>query len=397
MNENTKSEPVYFGGADKRVPSEDTISRFRSGLVENLIHPKTPEDFNKGETIVSFTWPYLTGLQEALVEAIRRAPDDETIQKVYPIFANRFGLEEIRQYLREYAGKHKDFEKVLVHTDQVLGFDQSKTLPTIDSTYKDIEDEFVHYKPNEELLPYEARLLKRTFKPGQKILDIGFGPAARHMNALQKAKIRVTGIDIVPSNAKRARKDNPTLDVSVVDWHNLPFPDGSFDGAYCLGRSMLHNTTLDDWLQTLREIQRVLGFKGLIEYEKDYPRKKLLIDIPDVQKGSYRKESAKFSEKAGELGIHDYERGVIHDSPDQKHFLDRYVPSISQFRIMAKICGFEAKIISKKPYGTEGDGNIYWELMPNGRPLRYQEYMRQYGRELIRKPFLTIDVSRQGY
>lgn len=372
------------------------IEDYSHGVINKLVHPASPEDFNSGARIVSFTWPFETGLKETLlIEAMRQAPNDDVIRKVYPIFANRLDLEEMRKYLRNYTADHIDFEPVLVRIENAMGFDHSRTVPTISNTYQAIEEKFVHYGPNEELQRFEEKLLKKFFRNNQKILDIGFGPAARHMNALQKIGKHVKGIDVVPSNVQRALKDNPSLDVRVADWHALPFEDGSLDGVYCLGRSALHNTTMDDWLQLLREVHRVLRPTGPNELIPSV--KKALIDIPSLSKGNYKNESEEFINTARKNGIYQSERGTIHDSPDSEHYLDRMDITEKQFRTMAKVCGFKARIVSRKPYGDQGDENIYWELTPDGMPMSYLEYVAQYGEELFTKPTITIDVSRKGY
>jgi len=127
---------------------------------------------------------------------------------------------------------------------------------------------------------------------------------------------------------------------------------------------------------------------------KDEPPGKAIIDIPRLDKGTYKKESKEFSGKSRSLGIYEHEIGDIHDSPDQENFLDRFVPSSEQFFIMAKVCGFRAHIISNKPYGTDSNINVYWELTKMWHPMSYQEYTMMYGSELTTGPTVDIDISR---
>lgn len=393
MTENLGVRHLASKNVGSDINRDDAIEKYGRDLVNKLIHPKDEDDFKSAKMDIIFSWPYHTGLMNTLITALQENPDDETIKKIYPLYANRYGLEVLRRDLGEYALKNEDFGPILAHVDNVLGFDQTNKPSTLKSTYKEMEEEFMSYPPNKELLLYETSLIQKVFSLNNKILDIGCGPAARHMNELQKAGFNnLEGVDIVPSNVSRATKDNPTLKIRVADWHDLPFENNSLDGIYCLGRSILHNTTLDDFLDTLREMHRVLNkyFVG------DSP-KKVIIDMPDVEKGEYTNLANDFSDKLKSLSIYDYSFGNIHDSADQEHFLDRFVPRQQQFELMAHVCGFEAKIISKRAYGNKGDINIYWELTPNGRPMKYREYMSMFGRELTGNPLLTIDMSRNGY
>ncbi len=393
MNENLEIPRLSSKNGCQETDHDGVIKKYSRDLVNKLIHPKDDDDFKSAEMDIAFSWPYASGLSDTLIMALQETQDDETIKKIYPLYANRYGLEKLRKHLREYALKNEDFSPILAHVDNVLSFDQAATLPTIESTYKDIEEEFMSYPPNKELLLYETSLIQKTFSTNDKILDIGCGPAARHMNELQKDGFNnLEGIDVVPTNVSRALKDNSTLKIRVADWHHLPFEDNSLDGIYCLGRSILHNTTLDDFLDTLREMHRVLDKRFT-----EAPSKKVIIDIPDVEKGEYAKLANDFSNRLGNLGVYDRSFGDIHDSADQVHFLDRFVPHQHQFELMARVCGFDAKIISKKAYGDKGDINIYWELIPNSEPMKYREYMSMFGRELTGNPLLTIDLSRNKY
>jgi len=361
---------------------------YHQRILKGLLKPDAID--TEAKLSIRFTWPLLTGIRELLVDALTQAPTDDVIRRVYPLFANyRLGLEPMRQFLRDFADHHKDFEPRLAHIENVLGFDQAPSIQSLASTYKAIEDDFITYEPNTELLPDEVKLITKTFPPGATILDEGFGPGARHMNALQNSGIHVKGIDVVPSNVQRAQADNPSLDIAVGDWHALDFPDGSLDGIYCLGRSICHNTTADDWMITLREMRRVLGSDT-----GGTPTTKVILDIPELNSGSYRKESEKFAQIARKAGIHEFETGTIHDSADNLHFLDRYVPTSRVFQIMAKVCGFDAKIVGKKQYGSDKAVNVYWELTPNGQPMSYQQYMELYGRDLTTTPTVTIDLSK---
>lgn len=395
MNADAKSDsagPVLYGSGEP--PGKDV---FKANLLQNLLHPKTVNDFRQAEMVVSFTWPYETGLKDVLVDAMRQNPGVEALEKIYPIFANRFGLDVLRKSLRSYAQKHQDFDPILKESERLLGFDSHKPASDLREIYREIVDEFKKYPPNEKLLHFEAQLLQQTFQPGMKLLDVGCGPKPRHMEQLAGSGFQLIGIDLVEENVQAALKENPDLDIRIADWHNLPFPDQSFDGLYCLGRSLLHNTTIEDWLQTLDEMRRVLHPNPLDQYETmDLPPSKVILDIPMTGTGPLGDEQRRFRENARRLGIYQLEGGDIHDSPDGEHFFDRFIPTIHQFTQMAHMCGFEAHIVARKPYGNESNQsqnmNVYWELTVSGRPLSKQQRQFEMG-QLTTKPIVDIDVT----
>jgi hypothetical protein len=160
---------------------------------------------------------------------------------------------------------------------------------------------------------------------------------------------------------------------------------------------LLHNTTVEDWLQTLDGMRRVLGPDPLDRYETmNLPPGKVVLDIPMTGTGPLGEEQRRFRENARRLGIYQLEGGDIHDSPDGEHYFDRFIPTIHQFQTMANMCGFDAHIVARKPYGNGTDRyrniNLYWELTVRGSPLPYNQRQLEM-RELTTKPIVDIDVS----
>jgi len=370
---------MYLDNRNRRNGEQflDIFSRYRQDTISRLTNPKDTQDFEAGRWMIDVAWASFPGeLPEMLAAAIQQSPTPETLRHVYPAFVNRIGLEEARKFLRAYAQKHPDFEPVLNQAERNLGFDTNKPQTDLRKLYEDILPEFLQYKPNEELITFETSLLKRAFKSGLRILDVGHGPAVRHMNALNNSGLSVIGFDFVNAHAQAAKKGNPELQVTVADWHHMPFADGSVDGVYCLGGSIHHNTTVDDWLDTLGEMRRVLG-KNTSQI-----RKKAIIDTRMLGHGKYITDQQRFNEVTDDLGIYHRETGDIHDSPDDQHAFDRLLPTEKQFRAMAKLRGFNARIVAKKTYGDEAHGglntNVYWELTVSDKPLssdKLFEYM----------------------
>lgn len=360
--------------------SAHIVDRYLKVIVQKLLHPKSDKDLEDGEWLAGRSWPFQTGYAETLIETLQKSPNDETLRRVYPIFANRIGLNEMRLFLQKYAEEHADFVPIWTHAEQALGFAQKPTL-SYRQGYKEMQDEFVNYTPNKKLLKFETSLIQHILGKGKMILDMGFGPAARHMNALTKRGMRVTGIDVVPENAQRAKHDSPKLDVTIADWRHLPYPNNSFDSVYCLGRSAHSNRSVGYFLEILLEMHRLLGENG----------KNALIDLAVSGKGSLAEEQKKFAQAARNLGIYQFESGSIHDSPDQgKHTFDRLLLTDEQFVSMANACGFEAKVVAQKPYGENGnDGpniNTYWELTVSGKPMTLEQLSENLGTKFTTKP-----------
>ena len=102
-------------------------------------------------------------------------------------------------------------------------------------------------------------------KPGDRVIDIacGTGIVARIAAARVRPSGAVAGVDLNPSMLKVARSSNATADAASIQWQEatadkLPFPDGSFDVAYC----QLGLQFFADRPAALREMRRVLSTGG---------------------------------------------------------------------------------------------------------------------------------------
>jgi ubiquinone/menaquinone biosynthesis C-methylase UbiE len=77
-------------------------------------------------------------------------------------------------------------------------------------------------------------------KPGDRVIDIacGTGIVARIAAARVRPSGAVAGVDLNPGMLNVARSLNATAGVASIQWQEasadkLPFPDGTFDIAYC--------------------------------------------------------------------------------------------------------------------------------------------------------------------
>jgi ubiquinone/menaquinone biosynthesis C-methylase UbiE len=102
-------------------------------------------------------------------------------------------------------------------------------------------------------------------KPGERIIDIACGTGIVARMAAMKVGPggAVAGVDLNPGMLNLARSLNSTGDAASVQWQEasadkLPFPDDSFDVAYC----QLGLQFFADRPAALREMRRVLSAKG---------------------------------------------------------------------------------------------------------------------------------------
>jgi ubiquinone/menaquinone biosynthesis C-methylase UbiE len=101
--------------------------------------------------------------------------------------------------------------------------------------------------------------------PGDRVIDIacGTGIVARTAAARLGPSGAVAGVDLNPGMLNVARSLKTTDGAASVQWQEasadkLPFPDGSFDVAYC----QLGLQFFADRLAALSEMRRVLSAKG---------------------------------------------------------------------------------------------------------------------------------------
>jgi ubiquinone/menaquinone biosynthesis C-methylase UbiE len=102
-------------------------------------------------------------------------------------------------------------------------------------------------------------------KPGDRVIDIacGTGIVARIAATRVTPSGVVAGIDLNPGMLNVARSLDAAADAASIHWQEatadkLPFPDGSFDVAYC----QLGLQFFADRPAALREMRRVLATKG---------------------------------------------------------------------------------------------------------------------------------------
>lgn len=293
-------------------------------------------------------------LGDILTYSLQQTEKEKELIAVVQKLAPLMGVEKLRKKLREYVSDNGTFKPKFDAIFHYLGFD-----PVTDARVdlrRDIYERinFSEYKPNEETITYEVDLLKEQCPGNTRVLDVACG-TGRHLTGLDGQGGReVVGVDLVPKHIAAIKEASSESTVVVGSWFSLPFPDNSFDSAYCLGRSFMHNTTLPDAVACLQEMNRVTTDTGVV-----------IMDLPDTTVGEYKKARERTEKIAKQRGISKFLPGLIMDSPDLTHYFDRYAPSDRAFVRIAQFAGWYADKVATKTYnGVSGetDKNNYWKL-----------------------------------
>lgn len=319
-------------------------------------------------------------LPKILIQSLEMTDDPDAVRATLSVLGNRLGYEQMRKMLRHYATNHEDFRYKYEMVEQVLKISDGKEFtPDLRDIYGAIN--FQEYAPNKELNGFETGLLleesaalqqkrreeNNTEDEKVKFLDIGAG-TGRLMLALKQEGANVVGFDLMQKHAEYIKLQDPEAKIVVASWEDtwdeewneqsvdFPFVEKSFDIAYCLGRTITHNTMERDWVSFLRKAHKVLKDDGVF-----------IVDTPDPTIGQHKDTVEKHAAMTNTLGIYYASEGAINDGPDDDHTFDRLAPSEEQFIALAALSGFKAEKIVAKEYkdalhNTVENRNLYWRL-----------------------------------
>lgn len=107
----------------------------------------------------------------------------------------------------------------------------------------------------------------RMLPRGGKVLDIGCG-AGRDSLFLYKKGLDVTGIDFSKKMIKEAERLNPKIKYRVMDFENLRFKNGDFNGIWA--NASLHHIPKTHLEKVVSKIYRILKSGGILFIKVKY-------------------------------------------------------------------------------------------------------------------------------
>lgn len=305
-----------------------------------------------------------------------------------PVFGNALGFGTMRSYINEYIKSHPDQRTKLEDLSKRVGLDKGeKVFFDLGEVYQAADEDktFENYQPYSQLQEADMAVLDSYLPKDGAIVDLGCG-TGRHLIPLLKQGYHVEGVEIDESAFPSILTKQPGAVLKVGSMHNLPYEDHSVNAVYLLGRTLAHLTSTYEAVAVFRELRRVLKDKGVV-----------IFDLPDLRTEEMREYSnERLSFLSDKLHIWNREFGTIHDSPNGKHYFDRFV--LSYVYQVALIGGFNAEVVKEAVYqGASGKEakNEYWlaTLHPQGpidtrieelQPLKHLTSSGDKGLELDR-------------
>ena len=119
----------------------------------------------------------------------------------------------------------------------------------------------------EGLAKFEAALVRQSFAPGQRVLDVGCG-GGREAVPMACFGFRVTGMDFILAMVQAARtyavSKGQEIAFLVGDLTRLPFREATFDGVTMLGQVIAHIPGRDSRVDALRSAWKALRPGGML-------------------------------------------------------------------------------------------------------------------------------------
>lgn len=289
---------------------------------------------------------------------LSHVPLDNKVKEALVQVANNFQFLETIDICRKLIKGAKSDEEKQALENMIEFLEPSKEsqerVESLEDLYERIN--FENYDINQKVNEYETNLLTQTFPDKTApYLDIGCGTGRLIKSLNEEGYTDLHGIDLTQKHIEVAKKAVPDAKLTMGKWNNLPYPDKYFQGAYIFGRSVLHNLDVMDLEWAFGHAKRVIRDDG-----------SLLLDLPDVTKGSYASEVKHFSDEAKSKGIVNFREGFIYDSPDATHYYNRGTLSRKQMEALCELTGFNIeKVTEHEIPNSKGDVNLYYELKKN--------------------------------
>lgn len=132
------------------------------------------------------------------------------------------------------------------------------------------------------LKEYEDKIVKKYFKPGMVILDLGCG-AGRTTAVLDKLGYRVFGADVSVKLIQLAKSRYPQINFAVQDACQMTYPAETFDLVFFSFNGLDYIYPKANRVEAIKEIGRVLKSGGLFIYTShnafNFPRTKISLII----------------------------------------------------------------------------------------------------------------------
>lgn len=281
--------------------------------------------------------------------------DQEKNRRLIMILCSLSSAEELRKKLdlrineNRMNKKDEKAENLLDARSFFTPDDKGIAIENLKKFYEE-KIKFEDYRLNKKMNDKEVELLKKLIGKNEKVLEMGCG-TGRLLLEMKKNGYDITGFDFSDHVGKVKEAD---LEAKVFegDWHQIGAKNESFDVVYSLGRNILHDYSFFDQIQMFREANRILKKGG-----------KFIFDIPNREKGSYKKMVEEYAGEMRKRGVKQFRYGSIYDSPDGKYFATRYAFSREDIEDISRITGFTIKDVRIEKLETgKGDENVYYVL-----------------------------------
>ena len=141
---------------------------------------------------------------------------------------------------------------------------------------------FLRFKRQEEHL-VRRRAVQIAVRLGKSVIDVGCASCIDYP-LFKQVGVSYVGIDFTPQFIAYAKRRHPEIEAQVADAVSIPYPEHSFDVAYC--KDLLEHQPPEQWKTVLDEMWRVARRAVIItffiapdESPIKYERKKLEDEI----------------------------------------------------------------------------------------------------------------------